>query len=147
MGGGRTGDSLMATVQAFFFPALLQINNVRILGGSLWMWALALIIPNAGLWLFAVLAAADVEGAAALYGISWLAFFCVGVALRLQVREKLDIGGTFLGDLCSWMWCGPASAYQEYMALQENQVSSWGSFIVMKSGIKKPSQAIMDEEL
>merc|ERR1719461_2053683 len=84
------------------------------------------------------MAACDVEGAMALFGCAWITFFSVGVALRSKLRSMKNIGGTFCGDLCTWMWCGPFAAYQEYQALAEGQFRPWGMSIGNTKVVENP---------
>merc|ERR1719499_223048 len=105
------------------------------------------LVPNICLWVFGIMWAADVEGAKALLGTFWIMFFCVGIACRMMIRERLNIAGTFGGDLCSWMWCGSAAAYQEYMALHENQIVDWGRDWNEPDDEIKPANEIGDGQL
>lgn len=137
----KTGDAFPHSLVAVFFPGLLQLSNLKFLGGNMFMWGLALIVPNLGLWVFGIMYECDVDGAFALYGVSWMAFFCVGVALRYNIREKLNIKGSIVGDLCTWMWCGSAAVYQEFMALQKGQVTRWGKGLAELDDAKESNEA------
>jgi len=145
--GSKTGDNILNTFQALFLPAMLQIRNISKLGGNVPLWSILFLFPNVGLLVFGVMAVADVEGAFALFGTSWLMFFSVGVACRMMIRERLNVAGTFGGDVCSWMWCGSAAAYQEYMALHENQICAWGRDWVLPEDEIKPADGIGNEML
>ena len=40
---------------------------------------------------------------------------CVGHAInRAAIREKLEINGSFMHDVCCWIYCQPCAAMQEY---------------------------------
>merc|ERR1719245_1439436 len=78
------------------------------------------------LLVFTICTIADVRGAIALTGVSWLLYVSIGTANRMAIREKLNIGGTCLGDTCTFMWCGPFAIFQEYMAAVKGQIRGWG---------------------
>jgi len=145
--GGATGDNILNTVQGLFLPAMLQTRNIKIMGGNTMVWAGLFMIPNVAMWITGICWVADVDGAKALFGTSWLMFFCIGVACRMKIRERLNISGTFPGDLCSWMWCGCAASYQEYMALHENQITAWGKEYKEPGDQIIPANAIGDQDL
>jgi len=119
---GNIGEAASALVAG----PILQIKSHAKVGGFLPLWAFFFtsVFLYFVVWSFCTLF--DVSGAVALAGCSWLFYVAVGVANRMQIREKFNIGGTFVGDFCTFMWCGPFAIYQEYMAVNKGQLKSWG---------------------
>lgn len=40
---------------------------------------------------------------------------CIGCAInRKRIRHELDLKGSFWGDCCTWFYCAPCAASQEY---------------------------------
>jgi len=126
---GNIGEAACALIAGPF----LQIKSHARVGGSLPLWAFGFTSVFLYLVVWSVCTLFDVPGAVALSGSAWLFYVAVGVANRMQIREKFNIGGTCIGDFCTFMWCGPFAIYQEYMAVNKGQLRPWGPEVIKVS--------------
>jgi len=124
----KSDDSLLNHYATWVFPPFNQLSVARqVSEGGFVFWAFFLIVPFMGIWVFGIIAACEVDGFMSLFGMCWITFVVVGVALRSKVRERFNISGTFLGDLCTYMWCGPCAGYQEWMAVMKGHIRPYGT--------------------
>jgi len=119
---GNFGDTTTSLVAG----PIKQTAAHNVVGRSSCLWCFGFMISFIMLLIFTICSFFHVEGAVALVGISWLLYVALGTANRMQIREKLNIRGTCLGDVCTFMWCGPFAVFQEFMAAARGQVRSWG---------------------
>jgi len=119
---GDIGDTTTALVAG---PILQYSAHSKVHTGDL-CWLIMFVVAWVLLVVFTICTMGDVRGAIALTGGSWLLYVSIGTANRMQIREKLNIGGTCLGDTCTFMWCGPFAIFQEYMAAVKGQIRGWG---------------------
>jgi len=119
---GDIGDTATALVAG----PLLQHRAQSKVGTGNPCWPIMFVVAYVLLVVFTICTMANVRGAIALTGGSWLLYVSIGTANRMQIRESLNIGGTCLGDTCTFMWCGPFAIFQEYMAAVKGQIRGWG---------------------
>jgi len=121
---GDIGDTATALVAG---PILQnRAHSKVVIGNPNPCWPIMFVVAYVLLLIFVICAMADLRGAIALTGASWILYVTIGTANRMQIREKLNIGGTCLGDTCTFMWCGPFAIFQEYMAAVKGQIRGWG---------------------
>merc|ERR1719419_1893763 len=119
---GDIGDTATALVAG---PLLQHRAQSKVGTGNL-CWPIMFVVAYVSLVVFTICTMANARGAIALTGGSWLLYVSIGTANRMQIRESLNIGGTCLGDTCTFMWCGPFAIFQEYMAAVKGQIRGWG---------------------
>lgn len=119
---GDIGDTATALVAG----PILQHRAHSEVGGGNPCWLIMFVVAYLLLVIFTICTMADARGAIALTGASWILYVTIGTANRMHIREKLNIGGTCLGDTCTFMWCGPFAIFQEYMAAVKGQIRGWG---------------------
>jgi len=119
---GNIGD----TATALIAGPILQNRARSKVGSGNPCWLIMFMVSYVLLLVFTICTMANVRGAIALTGGSWLLYVSIGTANRMYIREKLNIGGTCLGDTCTFMWCGPFAIFQEYMAAVKGQIRGWG---------------------
>jgi len=124
-GTGICGD-IGDTATALVAGPILQHRAHSKVGTSNSSWLIMFVVAYVLLVVFTICTMANLRGAIALTGVSWLLYVSIGTANRMEIREKLNIGGTCLGDTCTFMWCGPFAIFQEYMAAVKGQIRGWG---------------------